>query len=60
MRRTALAVTGRLSGRDLDGIAETAARALGWGTERLSGELDETRAELLVRHRLRMDVDVSR
>jgi len=59
MRRTALAVTGRLSGRDLDSIAECAAIALGWDGARRRREVEATRAELLVRHRLALDVSTA-
>ena len=52
MRRTALAITGRLSRRDLESIADIAAVALGWGRERRDGELETTQAKL-AEHRLR-------
>lgn len=55
MRRTALAVTGRLSARDLARIADLCARALGWDDARRDREVRETQAMLLTRHRLRMD-----
>jgi len=54
LRRTALAITGRLSDRDLDRIADTAANALGWDAERRARELDATRRCLTERHRIRM------
>lgn len=60
MRRTALAVTGRLNGRDLDSIAECVAIALGWNDERRRREVEATRTELLARHRLRTDFDKDR
>ncbi|MGP9804082.1 glycerol-3-phosphate dehydrogenase/oxidase [Paracoccus sp. NSM] len=55
MRRTALAVTGRLSSRDLARIADLCAGALGWDEARRDIDLKETQAMLLTRHRLRMD-----
>lgn len=55
MRRTALAVTGRLSGRDLDRLADVVATALGWNAERRLREIDATQTELSIRHRLRAD-----
>ena len=55
MRRTALAVTGRLSARDLARIADLCATALHWDVARRDSELGETQAMLLSRHRLRMD-----
>lgn len=54
MRRTALAITGHLSRRDLDRIAATCARALDWDEARTARELRETEALLIGRHRLRM------
>ena len=55
MRRTALAVTGHLSARDLARIADLCAAALDWDATRRDRELRETQAMLLTRHRLRMD-----
>lgn len=55
MRRTALAVTGRLSARDLKRTAELCAQALGWDDAHRAAELRQTQAMLLTRHRLRMD-----
>ncbi|MBW7057004.1 glycerol-3-phosphate dehydrogenase/oxidase [Paracoccus bogoriensis] len=55
MRRTALAVTGRLSARDLKRTAELCAQALGWDDAHRAAELRQTQAMLLMRHRLRMD-----
>ncbi|HIC66680.1 MAG: glycerol-3-phosphate dehydrogenase/oxidase [Paracoccus sp. (in: a-proteobacteria)] len=55
MRRTAIAVTGRLTGRDLDRIAGLCARALDWDDTRRRQEIADTRAMLTGRHRLRMD-----
>jgi glycerol-3-phosphate dehydrogenase len=52
MRRTALAITGRLSGRDLASAADVAARALGWDAARRDAELASTRSELANRHRM--------
>ena len=54
MRRTALAVTGHLSRRDLDRIAAVCATALGWDADRLAQEVGETEAVLVNRHRLRL------
>ncbi|MDW6022901.1 glycerol-3-phosphate dehydrogenase/oxidase [Mesorhizobium sp. BAC0120] len=54
MRRTALAITGRLSLRDLESIADMAAGALGWEAKRRDGELDVTQAKL-AEHRLRQN-----
>jgi glycerol-3-phosphate dehydrogenase len=53
MRRTALAITGRLSLRDLESIADVAAGALGWETKRRDEELAATQAKLVEHHRLR-------
>ncbi len=55
MRRTAIAVTGQLSGRDLERIAEAAGAALGWSDDRRDAELRETRERLTARHRVRLD-----
>ncbi|TJZ91688.1 glycerol-3-phosphate dehydrogenase/oxidase [Paracoccus gahaiensis] len=55
MRRTALAVTGRLSRRDLILIAGLCADVLGWDAVRQAAELQETQAILHTRHRLRQD-----
>jgi glycerol-3-phosphate dehydrogenase len=54
MRRTALAVTGHLSRRDLDRIAALCAGALNWDTARMDQEVRDTRALLVSRHRLRL------
>ncbi|RUU02430.1 glycerol-3-phosphate dehydrogenase/oxidase [Mesorhizobium sp. USDA-HM6] len=51
MRRTVLAITGRLSRRDLEQIADTAATALAWNAERREKELEATSKELMERHR---------
>ncbi|MBS3647791.1 glycerol-3-phosphate dehydrogenase/oxidase [Pseudaminobacter sp. 19-2017] len=53
MRRTALAITGRLSHRDLGRIADVVASALGWDAARREVELKATQATLTERHRLR-------
>ena len=55
MRRTALAVTGQLSARDLDCIADLCGAALGWTPDRTASELQQTKAMLVSRHRLRLD-----
>lgn len=54
MRRTALAVTGHLSRRDLDRIAGLCAQALDWDPARTAQELRDTQALLAGRHRLRL------
>ncbi len=54
MRRTALAVTGHLSRRDLDRIAGLCAQALGWDAARTAREVRETTSLLTERHRLRL------
>lgn len=53
MRRTTLAITGQLSERDLERIADVAALVLGWDAARRAAELARTRAVLHDRHRLR-------
>lgn len=50
LRRTALAITGRLSARDLDAMAASMAAQKGWNAERLAAELHTTRARLAARH----------
>jgi len=55
MRRTALAITGRLSRRALEQTADIAAAALGWDAGRRENELEATSKELAQRHRLRLD-----
>jgi glycerol-3-phosphate dehydrogenase len=55
IRRTALAVTGKLSGRDLERIAEVAGAALGWSDERRAAELRSARERLTERHRVRLE-----
>ncbi len=54
MRRTTLAVTGGLTARDLDAIAEVAARALGWDAARVASEIAAVRDDLAGNHRLRL------
>jgi glycerol-3-phosphate dehydrogenase len=54
MRRTALAITGRLSLRDLERITDVVAGALGWSATRRADEIEATRKELMERHRLRL------
>lgn len=56
MRRSAIAVTGRLSDRDLAGIASLCAQALGWDQTREQQELTRARDLLEHRHRLRLRV----
>lgn len=55
MRRTAIAVTGRLSARDLACIADIVAPLLGWDQDRRAHEMTETTALLTGRHRMRLD-----
>lgn len=54
MRRTALAVTGRLTTRDLATVADVVATALGWDEARQQAERQATRDKLEQVHRLRM------
>ncbi|VDC21174.1 glycerol-3-phosphate dehydrogenase/oxidase [Pseudogemmobacter humi] len=54
MRRTALAVTGRLSAAGLAEAARVTAAALHWDEARRQQELDQTQARLENRHRLRL------
>ncbi len=54
MRRTDLAITGRMSRRDLERISGIAAAALGWDEAGRQAELDETRLMLETRHRVRL------
>lgn len=54
MRRSAIAVTGRLSDGDLARIAQLCAEALGWDAERCQTELAETRIVLQQRHHSRL------
>ncbi|CAM3189738.1 glycerol-3-phosphate dehydrogenase/oxidase [Paracoccus nototheniae] len=55
MRRTALAVTGQLSMRDLTTIAGLCAQLLDWDATRQDQERQDTQAMLQTRHRLRLD-----
>jgi glycerol-3-phosphate dehydrogenase len=55
MRRTALAVTGSLTARDLDAVARVAAQALGWDETRREAEVEAVRARLERAHRMRLD-----
>ncbi|MBP0581281.1 glycerol-3-phosphate dehydrogenase/oxidase [Labrys sp. LIt4] len=59
MRRSTLAITGRLSGRDLATIADILATALGWDAVRRDEELAKTRALLAARHRLHFEKSAS-
>ena len=54
MRRTTLAITGALTGRDLEAIASVAGDALGWDTPRTAEEVASVAAELTGRHRSRL------
>ncbi len=54
MRRTALAITGQLSRRDLARAADMLARALGWDQGRRATEVERTLATLSDRHRIRL------
>ena len=53
MRRSTLAITGRLTGRDLVEIADVAAEALGWDEAHRNEQLAKTREILAARHRIR-------
>jgi glycerol-3-phosphate dehydrogenase len=53
LRRTDLAVTGRLTLPCLTRMADLAAQALGWDAARCAAELADTRAQLETRHRYR-------
>jgi glycerol-3-phosphate dehydrogenase len=55
MRRTALAVTGRLTLRDLGTACSLAATALGWTEDRARAELASTCAGLEMTHRMRLN-----
>lgn len=55
MRRSTLAITGRLSSRDLATIADIAAQALGWNEEQRNEQLAKTREILAARHRSRFE-----
>ncbi len=54
MRRTTLAVTGVLTGRMLQAIAEVAGQALGWSPERVAAEVGAVTALLEGRHGMRL------
>lgn len=54
MRRSAIAVTGRLSRRDLARIADLCATTLGWDSDRTARELAATQDLLVQRHRRRL------
>ena len=54
MRRTTLAITGRLALSDLEEIAEVAGAALGWSESRRRDEIAVVREELLQRHSCRL------
>ena len=53
MRRTTLAISGKLTTRDLQAIADAAAQALGWDAERIADELAVTSAMLPRDHGVR-------
>jgi len=55
MRRTTLAINGKLTTRDLEAIAGVAAQALGWDAERIATELAATSAMLARDHGVRPD-----
>ncbi|MGN8114283.1 glycerol-3-phosphate dehydrogenase/oxidase [Labrys sp. 22185] len=55
MRRSTLAITGRLSSRDLATIADIAAQALGWNEEQRNEQLAKTWEILAARHRIRFE-----
>ena len=52
LRRTTLVIEGRLTGRDLASLAQTAAVALGWDEARRLAELRQTTTLLALRYRL--------
>lgn len=54
MRRCALAITGRLTARDLASIATTAGAALGWDDARRVTEITATQDLLASRHHMRL------
>ncbi len=54
MRRSAIAVTGRLSRRDLAAIADRCESALGWDAAQTAAERAQTETLLTGRHRLRL------
>ena len=53
MRRTTLAISGKLTMRDLEAIAGVAAKALGWDAARVASELTTTSSMLLKDHGVR-------
>lgn len=55
LRRTSLALTGRLTGSLLDRIAVVLGKQLGWTDQRVESELKTTRRELQERHRIDVD-----
>lgn len=55
MRRTALAVTGRLTGRDLETACAIAAAALDWDPPHAAAQMQATKARLQSVHRMRLD-----
>jgi glycerol-3-phosphate dehydrogenase len=55
MRRTTLAVTGSLSARDLDAIADITRAALDWDSAHTTREIAVLRTELAERHRSSLD-----
>ncbi|WP_136619386.1 MULTISPECIES: glycerol-3-phosphate dehydrogenase/oxidase [Mesorhizobium] len=55
MRRSTLAISGSLTGRDLQEIAAIAGRALGWSAGRLAGEVEAAIVELEGRNLMRLD-----
>jgi glycerol-3-phosphate dehydrogenase len=57
LRRTALAITGRLTARDLEDIARALAVSRGWNEERLQSELLATTTRLAARHGVQLGHD---
>ncbi|MFC3321670.1 glycerol-3-phosphate dehydrogenase/oxidase [Mesorhizobium cantuariense] len=55
MRRSTLAISGSLTGRDLQEIATIAGRALGWSAGRLAEEVEAAIVELEGRNLMRLD-----
>lgn len=52
LRRTSMALTGKLTGKLLQRIADIAGHELGWSAERQRSELQATRDELAFRYRI--------
>jgi glycerol-3-phosphate dehydrogenase len=52
LRRTTLALTGRLSARDLARIADLAGEMLGWSADRRTAEIETVTETLRARHRI--------